>query len=384
MGNRNIKFIKLLRCIATIMVFWWHLGVIFWYANQSLSEAFRVEFFGSTDSLHPFYRNAIETCFDYRIDFGMFGVAVFFLLTGFLTAHTIGNNQQTFKTSLLFLVKKVLRLWPVYVCGFSVTFLCLQLYRGEIIYGIKDYFIQISLFGDLIGKSSIDGISWTLEAQLKFYLVCFAILAINKWHAKFSKILIIGGMTLFRLLFVIYEENILMMSWGGHRIGSVLIENIIYIIYMFLGVLLNDLYEKRIDKRTFFVQITAALIAFFICVFSGQALEVALKCCVNYGAAALLFFVCYWFRDRINTGRFVNFLDERSFAVYLLHGVNGYILLSCMQRCGLNFLLSMSITVLVMVIASSVFYRYVEKNIAKCNHVMLKKIKSLLGLEQGS
>lgn len=378
MAGRDIKFIKLLRCIATIMVLWWHLGVMFWYSNQSLSQIFRVEFCGNIDSLSGLYKKIIEGISACRFDFGMFGVAVFFLITGFLVAHTIGNKEQTIKSSFVFLIKRILRIWPVYVCAFSITFLCLQIYNGGFFYNIKDYLIQASLLRDWFWRVSIDGISWTLEAQLKFYLFCFGLLIINKWNSKYARGVAITGMVIFRLIFLAYEDDILAKSIWAYRIISVCAENVIYIIYMFFGVLLNDLYEKRSDKKSFLVQSEFIIGAFFVSVYNVSSMEMTYKYLINYGGGILLFLECYWLRDRINAGRFVNFIDEKSYAIFLLHGANGYIILSCLQYCNVNALASIGITVLIVIALSFVFNKFVENGIAKCNNAIISKINSLL------
>lgn len=89
----RLIFVHQLRGLATLMVLVWHLTIMFWYSNESIASIFSLKPAGVGKMALPFlYRNIIDALMAVGIDFGMFGVALFFLISGFVIFRSVDKG----------------------------------------------------------------------------------------------------------------------------------------------------------------------------------------------------------------------------------------------------------------------------------------------------
>ena len=103
---------------------------------------------------------------------GEFGVALFFLISGFVIPMSLQKYDWRG-----FLVGRILRIYPTYFAGFSVTLFALLIAGG--IFGKPFPFDARAVVihflpgvRDLAWSPHIDFVVWTLEIEIKFYIVC--------------------------------------------------------------------------------------------------------------------------------------------------------------------------------------------------------------------
>jgi peptidoglycan/LPS O-acetylase OafA/YrhL len=112
--------------------------------------------------------------------FGALGVAIFFVLSGFLiTWLLLRENDQAGDVSLRnFYVRRTLRIFPAFYVFWAVS-ICATILRGAKIpwpeawaafFYVGDYFAALGL-GAASGTSTIMGITWSLGVEEKFYLI---------------------------------------------------------------------------------------------------------------------------------------------------------------------------------------------------------------------
>jgi peptidoglycan/LPS O-acetylase OafA/YrhL len=98
---------------------------------------------------------------------GAYGVAVFFIISGFL----IPISLERYKAKR-FLIARFFRLIPVYaVCLFVVV--CISFIFGTREFStsiFSEYFLNITLMRDVFAGKMLDSVIWTLEIEAKFYL----------------------------------------------------------------------------------------------------------------------------------------------------------------------------------------------------------------------
>lgn len=103
-----------------------------------------------------------------RLLLGQLGVAVFFLVSGFVISISLTRYSVRG-----FLAARALRIYPTYIVALTVTIVC-QWIQGEqelstdVARYVSNYLIANALFG----QSAIDGVIWTLQIELHFYLLC--------------------------------------------------------------------------------------------------------------------------------------------------------------------------------------------------------------------
>ena len=103
---------------------------------------------------------------------GEFGVALFFLISGFVIPMSLQKYDWRG-----FLVGRVLRIYPTYFAGFAVTLIALWVagstFGRPFPFDIRSVAIHF-LPGarDVLWSAHIDYVVWTLEVEVKFYVVC--------------------------------------------------------------------------------------------------------------------------------------------------------------------------------------------------------------------
>lgn len=54
-NQRGLIFINNLRAVATVMVFLWHLGVLFWFSNETVSSLCHIDILSNINECTPLY-----------------------------------------------------------------------------------------------------------------------------------------------------------------------------------------------------------------------------------------------------------------------------------------------------------------------------------------
>ncbi|QIL91121.1 acyltransferase family protein [Microbulbifer sp. SH-1] len=157
---RRIDRLDALRGIAALLVVWQH-----------TSESF-VRIPGVAD------KGTWLADVAWSVDFGRIGVVCFFLISGFIIPHSFSAGAGAVKK---FAVRRFFRLYPVY--WFSIF---LAVFTGAIFVGkqwtISEIGINLTMFQSLLGMPHIQGLYWTLQVELVFYILCGFLFYIGKMH----------------------------------------------------------------------------------------------------------------------------------------------------------------------------------------------------------
>jgi peptidoglycan/LPS O-acetylase OafA/YrhL len=106
------------------------------------------------------------------INFGIFGVALFFIISGFVIPYSFARYSGP-----AFLAARAWRLIPAYMACFAVTvgaiFASGALYDRPFPYDAQAVaFHAIPGLRMVMGSPAIDPVIWTLEIEVLFYAVC--------------------------------------------------------------------------------------------------------------------------------------------------------------------------------------------------------------------
>ena len=127
--------------------------------------------------------------------FGYLGVPLFFIISGYVIALSANN-----RTAVEFLISRFVRLYPTLWVGviFTVVIVSWLTAGSYSLLQIVTNFTQLNLY---LGFDDIDGVYWTIKAELKFYF-CVLLLIVfgvfQKYHVWLSIWLIL---TVMHLLF---------------------------------------------------------------------------------------------------------------------------------------------------------------------------------------
>lgn len=148
-------FLDYLRALAAWLVAWDHLATVFpgWRERvYAPAEFVRQHFTGPLGIIQ---------------DFGWFGVAVFFLISGFII-----SDRARVESLPEFLLKRILRIYPMLIVTVLVA---LWLTPPEKPASLQDIFLNFTLANYLIHPQIVlVGVAWTLIIEVVFYAVTAA------------------------------------------------------------------------------------------------------------------------------------------------------------------------------------------------------------------
>jgi peptidoglycan/LPS O-acetylase OafA/YrhL len=109
-------------------------------------------------------------------DYGSAGVAMFFVISGFVIAHSLANTAMTGQLFLRFIVKRSVRLDPAYWASIAITIAV-----GVALARFHHNPVQLPSFAtigahilylqEILGVPEISIVYWTLTYEIQFYLV---------------------------------------------------------------------------------------------------------------------------------------------------------------------------------------------------------------------
>lgn len=338
----KIAFAHTLRGWAAVAVAISHLGFIFWIAPEAIAGLTHLPAPTPVPEPPAIARvltdltKAVPGVTD-RFAPGPFGVGLFFLISGFVIPFSFRRQSRAG-----FLAGRVLRLWPTYAAGLSVTLLAIfagALLEGkEFPFSAKHVLVHYVLgLRDLLWMPSIDGIVWTLEIEVKFYLLCACVapwLTTGRVRVFYALAPVLLGIVL--LLGTQFEAWARGPVWRFGLAWVAAVDSQM-ILYMLVGTAYHYLYRGRIGAGHTLGLVAGLYAASVVAGFSGYARGNAPTIACSQGAALVLFSACYALRDRFKGGGVSGWLADVSYPLYAVHGVAGYVLMNLLiRRVGLG------------------------------------------------
>ncbi|MBV7537195.1 acyltransferase [Duganella sp. sic0402] len=279
---------------------------------------------------------------------GPFGVALFFLISGFVIPFSLR------KTSLPgFLVNRALRIFPTYACCLAIGTLAVYLsarYWGQpFSYDAKVLAANALLVHNLLGFPSMDAVNWTLAIEIKFYLL-----------------MAFGAAALFRPSpgwLLGFLAAALALTWNGeHGIGvaTPLLMELNYIVFMMTGCLFYQHAAQLISTRALLWRSLLTVAAFSWTWSMGPQQGQFPAVTVWYYCAYLVFGACYALRERFRPVRVLDFLAAISYPLYCVHALFGYCALKILIGQGCRYGVAMLITLPCTFVLAWLVHRTVE------------------------
>jgi peptidoglycan/LPS O-acetylase OafA/YrhL len=103
--------------------------------------------------------------------YGYLGVDLFFVISGFVVLlSAIGRRPDQF------VISRMVRLYPAFWVSVTITTLVLVLFSaGQFRVTLFQYVANMTMFDSLVNVQNIDVVYWTLWAELRFYVLVFAL-----------------------------------------------------------------------------------------------------------------------------------------------------------------------------------------------------------------
>lgn len=286
---------------------------------------------------------------DYCIVFGQFGVGVFFIVSGLVIPFSLENFSRT-----SFIFRRAMRIYPVYITGFSVvilSLLSLSYYTGTPFkYSISEI---VAHFGIItrgpLGVERIDGISWTLEVELYFYL---AMMIFGSYILNFDL-----KRYIFAIVFISVAAAFILKKWGylpGTQAGSGLL--------LILGIAYYSFFKTRITlKDLWIIQIIVSILIIIHWMYIAGWNRYTIQWAIGYLLGVAVFYVCFAFRDKIRSSSLLSHFSDISYPLYVVHALFGYAVMYILVDHGFQPLSTIILTFIMSYVVALLIHTFVEK-----------------------
>ena len=254
-------------------------------------------------------------------EWGHLGVPIFFVLSGFVIAHSLRKSQVTWSLFQNFSLRRIIRLSPPYY--FSIVFVVFfelfsakaagELFQFPSVPSLVTHFFYLQ---DIFQFEPISDIYWTLCLEMQFYIVFCILLGLSQWieqkiqlaysrHIVFGFSMLVGALWPLNILPDNLFPGLFLSTWHGFIIGVFAYwawqqqGYYFHMFYAYAGLLLVSSLVADVSVATTFFPI-----ATITCVITSVLL-------LEIGRAGLMQSVLHW--------RWLQFLGLISYSLYLLH-----------------------------------------------------------------
>lgn len=276
--SNRVLFLDVLRGVAALSV------VLFHYSRDFL----------------PYY-------FKPPLNFGYMGVHLFFIISGFVIFMTLEKTTSPKQ----FIISRFSRLFPGYWFNVLLTFLVIILLgKAADQRTLSDFFINLTMLQHWFLVQPIDGVYWTLTVELSFYflmLILFIFKQLDKIYFWASMFIVAMFITKYlHLLFNLPVYYVLpLLHWGN---------------LFFAGIVFYKIFESGGKTKDYILLSVTLLVQYLI---NDNLTE---------NIIVTFFYILFWILVKIkydwNRANIFIYLGTISYALYLVHEVNGEILYS--------------------------------------------------------
>jgi peptidoglycan/LPS O-acetylase OafA/YrhL len=350
--RHRILFADQLRGIAALLVVLSHLAGIYWFQPEIVAQVV-----GGPVPAGPV--PALAQWLD-RLPFdpGAFGVAVFFLISGFVVPLSLQGRPRG-----AFLRARLWRIFPTYLAALALGLLVRAVSSAGWGDPLRVHPVALLpnalLVHDILGISSIDLVNWTLTVELKFYLLlAFAWPLLARWKAAF--VLALALLALLLNLSAAWAVPFLPLRLG-YAVRGLAFEAML-LPFMLLGTLFLLRLRGELG-RTALLATSAGVGALSMLAWTSGPMA------GSYGAMAPgylwgwgFFTLCFALRRHAVPLAPLRWLSAISYPLYLVHSMLGYALLQLLvQGWGLPYPAALAVAVAAALGAAWALHAWVER-----------------------
>ncbi len=370
----NYNFVSFLRGVSALFVLLSHLWLVFWSDGSKINAVW--EWLDTTEIPSGILAQGMQALLGkMNLNAGAVGVAFFFLISGFL----VRNSMQKYQKPGRFLLAKALRVFPVYIVGFSVTFGMIYLYVAKnhlsFPYTFWDWLTQVLLIRHITWLPSIDQISWTLFADVEFWCLIALLMSLSRTTTK--DLIIAGGcLTCISVVCSVLMQTTLENEFHTlYHIEAYVTLGAFCLTFMLMGTVMFDIFSGAVNRYQSAGALFGIYLCFIICCFSysGDKLDNIF----SYTFSGIVFYLCMFLSraghcQRLFQNKLVIGISIISFPLYILHALNGYLIETALSHAGITSLTAFCAAVLFSMLAACLVHYFCEKP-------MLQAVKRVVG-----
>ena len=354
-ATRRIAFLDWLRAAASLLVVWDHL-IGEWLGQH-----------GKTWLPLTALQHYLTVPLVITQNLGWLGVVTFFLISGFII-----SSVSVGESTIAFILKRVLRIFPPLIAAVLGTVALTQLDAGAAVemngrVTLENVLFNFTLLNYLrIPQVVLVGVAWTLVIEVSFYTLMAVV-------ARFLRTRFAAATPVLILLVAVFFLLTGRLFGGNYFLLAVTVS---YLPLLVLGQLLWLRWTDKVGWATFFVLSLSCWVIFVrgLEVYQPRWLDPAQA----YGPSVLLGYAVFAFmltrNATIRTPRVVRFLAERGYSIYLFHWPVG--------RFVLDHLFGrLPFTIVVLVVCASILlvvevvYRFVERPSQRLARILVRALR---------
>ncbi len=283
-------------------------------------------------------------------EFGIWGVDIFFVISGFIMMYVTENNEK------FFLLKRIFRIVPLYwiltLGVFALAILVpdvLNNTTANIVHLIKSlFFIPFDKNG--AGHFPILFLGWTLNFEVIFYFLFFLSLVFFKENRMIACSIFIIIFLVFNKIFS--EKNFIFETYA----------NDIFIEFIF-GMILFTIWKKYKNKistnlSNHFICLAILLVSIFILNYYNFSRS------VSYGLPSLILTVYFlFFLNHLKFPKILVSLGDASYCIYLLHPYVIQFFYKILEINEYDIIIELVFTLIISIIVfivSLLIYKFIE------------------------
>ena len=280
--------------------------------------------------------------------YGYLGVPIFFMISGYVISLSAEN-----RTAYQFAVSRFVRLYPALWFGVVFTSLVLFLLNDTAL-DFQKILANMTLLNDYLGISNIDGVYWTLQAELKFYGCVFMLVALGLFQHYKAWLTVWLAVTVSHLI----SQQPSIMGWFISPSYSP---------FFIIGVVFYLIQKKGFDSYNILV----FLISSALCIYQtgeqasnfirGVTESERLIACLVVMVSMFAFLAISRGWISIKGSAVTYSIGALTYPLYLLHNSAGKAIIDSSLAAFIGEEVLVVVTTLVMLVLSYWVYRFVER-----------------------
>jgi peptidoglycan/LPS O-acetylase OafA/YrhL len=305
----------------------------------------------------PGWFNSLYNLFD----LASIGVAVFFLISGFVIALSLESAD-----TLTYLARRFLRVYPTYLVAFALSLAAVYIsaiyWARPLSFGAGDVFANAFLLSDAFSSWPILPPAWTLLIEIKFYALAPLFMA-SLSRGSVLRLHVWAVAVAFCYWLATARCNAdLEACWSHYRYGFRLVaREAMFITYMLIGSVFYAHYRGLLDRN----QAIASILFLFACFWISETVSpipalAAAHYVVPLFWGLLIFAASYHYRDRFQLTPIFKFMADISYPLYVVHLLVGTVALRLLGAAGLPFIPAFGLALALVIFISLGIHNFIE------------------------
>jgi len=274
------------------------------------------------------------------------GVSIFFIISGFVIAHVMQNENLT-----IFLKKRILRVYPPLMVSIIIILLVDYCYYDKY-YAVEKILLAMSLWNYFtVDNVVIQGVAWTLVIEILFYIF----MAVTYYLFRKNLLTSIIILNIILMLLMQFSKDLgpeyFLFSASLSYVPMLISGSIIYLFIK------NEIcfYNFILVMFTNFL-----IIIYCISVIQPSFLEITNSYIINYFYALSIVFIVILNESKLKeVSKYTKFFNNISYSFYLYHGFVSFLIMDLfMSKMGV---FSIIFSFIISVAISFISYYYIER-----------------------